>query len=417
MLIDPALEKLNILSNTAMNAVTWLPLLLSFPNAALMVLAFVLLSMVRSAVLGAGINLQAILYVTGMQGMGKTTLARRLVSFITRVGSPYKPALIFDLGSSLAGLRTAMTEARDLPIVVDDACKSISKNVERKRNEVLAQVLREATNAAPIVKSVPGGGQVELENAASIMLTAETKPENASDLTRCILVNILEQPNLPDELTPDMVSEIVRTFLEYFLDHAEALLASLKSEIHCSRPVALENCTEPRVRTNLLVLRWVFRTMLDAAREASANASNCERLAARFDNALEESVDSFNHEMDALKANVPDGNLAYILLNGYLNKEFSVLKNDKKLHKLSKRDGIIWKGDLCLRSLSLETFVRKQNGYHDWNLNRIVNTLLDYGAICIHEEHTKQVKLFKKKGIPRVYRIKLDILKDNAVRY
>lgn len=101
-----------------------------------------------------------------------------------------------------------MTTYRDLPIVADDACKSASKAVQRKREEVLAQIIREAANAAPIMKASPGGNQVELENVASVLFTAEDTPKNESDLTRCILVKISEQPDLPEELTPDMVSAI-----------------------------------------------------------------------------------------------------------------------------------------------------------------------------------------------------------------
>ncbi len=185
VIIDPELANISVLRDRSVAAMIWLPLLLLFPNAALIVLSFILLRMVRSVVLNAGINFQAVLFVTGRQGIGKTTLINRFVSFITKATASNKPALFFDLGSSLAGLRIAMTTYRDLPIVADDACKSASKTVQRKREEVLAQIIREAANAAPIMKGSPGGGQVELENVASVMLTAEDTPKNESDLTRC----------------------------------------------------------------------------------------------------------------------------------------------------------------------------------------------------------------------------------------
>ena len=76
--------------------------------------------------------------------------------------------------------------------------------------------------------------------------------------------------------------------------------------------------------------------MLDAAMEAGADVSHCKHRAARFDNALEESVDFFNHEMDALKANKAEGNWAYILLNGYKNDAFSLLKNENNALPLTE---------------------------------------------------------------------------------
>ena len=72
---------------------------------------------------------------------------------------------------------------------------------------------------------------------------------------------------------------------------------------------------------------------------------------------------------------------------------------------------------MCLRSASLQSFVRRHNGYQNYNLSKIINELMDYGALCIQEEGTKQVKLSKDSNVPRVYRIKLDVLKNHEERY
>ena len=170
VIIDSELANISVLRDCSVAATIWLPLLLLLPNAALMVLGFILLSMVRSAVLNAGINLQAVLFVTGRQGIGKTTLINRFVSFITKTTFANRPALFFDLGSSLAGLRIAMTTYRDLPIVADDACKSASKTVQRKREEVMAQIIREAANAAPIMKGTPRGGRLNSKMLQALCL-------------------------------------------------------------------------------------------------------------------------------------------------------------------------------------------------------------------------------------------------------
>ena len=84
---------------------------------------------------------------------------------------------------------------------------------------------------------------------------------------------------------------------------------------------------------------------------------------------------------------------------------------------MSQYDGVLWKEDLCLRALPLKVFVRRQNGYHNWSLNQIVNTLLDYSALCIQEEHTNLVKLSKDSDVPRVYPIKLDVLEEKKEYY
>ena len=66
--------------------------------------------------------------------------------------------------------------------------------------------------------------------------------------------------------------------------------------------------------------------------------------------------------------------------------------------------------DLCLRRAALERAVRLQNGYQDYTISKIVRELKDMGALVIQEENTAQVRL--KKGTPRVYRIRLEVLEE-----
>ena len=97
----------------------------------------------------------------------------------------------------------------------------------------------------------------------------------------------------------------------------------------------------------------------------------------------------------------------------YENDTFTLTK---KIEKLDKRDGILWKGNyLCLRRDALERTVRIQDGYQDYTINQIVRELKDMGALTIQEEDTAQVRL--KKGTPRVYRINLDILEHYQEEY
>ena len=56
-----------------------------------------------------------------------------------------------------------------------------------------------------------------------------------------------------------------------------------------------------------------------------------------------------------------------------------------------------------------------QDGYACYNIFKIIQDLKDIGALVLQEEGTAQVRL--KKGTPRVYRIRLDVLEDGAKEF
>lgn len=118
--------------------------------------------------------------------------------------------------------------------------------------------------------------------------------------------------------------------------------------------------------------------------------------------------------IDQLKECFPVGNLPFCILEGYKNKAFDLAK---KIEKLSKNDGIVWKNDLCLRREALVQFIRQQPGYHDWTSNRITRALKDINALALQEDEAATVRLTKEENVPRVYRIRLNVLKETAKKY
>lgn len=392
-------------------------ILMEQPSAVLLTTAYTLLTTVRSAVIESGVDLQAVLYITGAQGLGKTTLARRVAGFVNNAGTD-RPALLFDAGSTLAATRDAMASARDLPIVVDDLCLSASRAAQQRRKDLGAQLVREAANVTKIIKKAPGGQTMTLHNVAGVIMTAEFLLENASDVTRCVMAPITQPLDLPDALTPSVMAGAVELFLQHYLLDSENLLRRLHSLLKNNEQIpALQNCPEQRVRTNLTALQWAFQefaAILETRFERHDLASD---LTQKFQHALADSVEQTNAALARVRSLTPEGNIAYVLLNAYLGDNFNLLKEGKKLTKLSKYDGTTFKGDLCLRKCALQQVVNQSPGYRGWSLNRIVAELASYGALRIQEEGTYQVKLSSDTEVPRVYRIKTDTLEKFAERY
>lgn len=388
------------------------------PSPVFLTVAFSLLSLVRSAVIDGGIDLQAVLYIAGPQGTGKTTLAQRAAGFIVDTqDSRNNPALFYGAGGTWAGIRDAMAAHRDLPMIVDDLCLSASKQTVRKRQHLAAQTVREAANAAKIVKKSRNGAQIEIECQAGVILTAEFALENASDLTRCIIAQVKKPLGLPPAFSAELMGSVAKLYLQYFVEHADSALQRLRDNLQETDVDALEDCEEARVRTNLITLRWALDSLFHAAAEQGEDLTDQHLLYTKFDDALRDAVDAVNEELQRVRSNTPDGNLAYILLRAVENGDFRLIKNEEKIDKLRKKDGIWFKNDLCLRSMPLETYVRQQNGFHDWNLGDITSELKRYSALCIQEEGTCQVKISKAEGIPRVYRIRMAALEEYAEAY
>lgn len=169
---------------------------------------------------------------------------------------------------------------------------------------------------------------------------------------------------------------------------------------------------EPRVRTNYGCLRWAFQSLIASLNESDGNSGVNDELLKKMDAALSMALDKHKALTKELKDKIPKGNIAACILCGYEQKAFNLAK---KPEKLVKHDGIIWEDDLCLRPEALIRFVRLQPGYHNWSRNHITQSLKDIGALVIQEENAATVHL--DKDLPRVYRIRLDVLKDEAKYY
>lgn len=372
----------------------------------LLAIAYLMVTLVRSWVRGITDSWQAVLMVVGRQGMGKTTLAERITGWYQ--DGCGGNALFFGAGSTPASMRDILVNMRDLPVVIDDLCLSASPSVQRRARDLGAQFVREGANAAAITKKKPGCGTARLQCAAGLVMTAEFALENGSDITRCIYLTIDQPLGLPESLTTSMIGAAVQGFLNWFLPHQEQARAALEQML--KQPDHPE--VHQRAWKNFIILKWGMTAFLCAAEDEGCPDACRAKLMERFNEALVASLQYQSSLLKKLDRCKKKGNIAAVILAGLEAGAFQMTKN---IDKLWKKDGIWWRGDAGLRKDALERFIRLQDGYGTYTISKIIQELKDIGALVIQEEGTAQVKI--KKGTPRVYRLRLDVLRDEAEEF
>lgn len=371
-------------------------------------LAFVFLcaTLLRSWITSQVPSWQAVLAIVGGQGLGKTTLARRLTDWLQDADGA--PAQLFSAGSTVSAIRDMMVSARDLPIVVDDLCLSASTQLQRKYRDLGAQLVREGANAAPIVKKLPGGKSIRQHCAAGVILTAEFSLENASDITRCIFIDLDQPLSLSAGLQSGLIGAACYSFIEWFLRKKPNLCKKIREWQGQDQSYRYNQ----RMEKNFKVLDVVFDALAHAALADGASPRCVDAIHTQYCVAVDRSLQFQEGLLNQLEGQRKKGNIAALLLAGYESDAFDLCK---KVEKLDRHEGIIWRDDLCLRRDPLERFIRMQDGYACYNISKIVQELKDIGALVIQEEGTAQVRL--KKGTPRIYRIRLDVLEDEAQEF
>ena len=411
-IVNAGNRNLSLLDDCNFSIHTVVSILRKAPYQALMVLAFVVQTVIRSLLLASGLPMQSVLYIYGNQGCGKTTLAQRVAGIVQKENKPFG---VVQAGSTLASVNAIMSQLRDLPLIIDDLCFSGSKRVVQKRVDLVGALIRQGTGEIPIIKKV-GNTTVNLPCESGLIFTAEFPIDNLSDLTRFIIVPLKAPLNLPAGLFPGLIGATVRSYLQWLTKKTEDKIGNIiMAEGNCVLP---EPKMDVRVSRNYATLNAVFLSLLDFFRSKTTlddfllMCNYYDKIQLIFENGLQEALRYHMNLIQKCQDKIPVGNLFYCIYQGYQQGEFDLTV---KLKKLPEHDGIVWYDDLCLKQQALLAFVHRQPGYQDWSSWKIINTLATENALVLQEEDGYTVHL--DKGSPRVYRLRLDILEKNAEKY
>jgi len=431
---DPAVFVPNNVENPIKNMIAAIQ-----QNDSAVCLAFIyaLLISKRSVLARIGYDVQGVLYITGTQGIGKTTLAKRVLGYAVRRSDPTKPALFQEAVSTEAATRDLLARYPDLVVIFDDLCLSSVRSIEKERRKKGAFMLRLAANESQISKKAANGDTIQVNCRAGMALTAEFVMEGVSELTRCIIIDIDTPLNLSDDLNASLVGSVLNYFADWFADnykvlihllsglmeHAEGILNTFFNDDEQKRHKNL--LCQQRIQHNFVLLYWAFECFITMAKQQAELTKSMEKaLRRKFTDAIHHSIFKQSEILSDIQSLQPDGNLAYILSKAIDQQEFNLCR---KKSKLATHEGIIWEESndqpelIGIKETALITYVRNQNGYQNAKPRDIIQGLVDMGALVLQETKTRTVHLGKNKpgepSIPRVLLLRYGILKTKSKNF
>lgn len=215
--------------------------------------AYTISTHLRSFWRSAGIETCGVLYLTGPQGYGKTTLAE---NFCTLYDAGPAIADRYDAHSTKTALTQALADARDRVVLFDDVCRSNRRQIERQRLDTALNLLRIAANGSPVAKK-RGDQTISLACSAGLVITGEFLETAPSELTRCIILNI-DKPNSGG--TPQdraLAAGALHTYLKWLVQHADG-------ELERCRELLVGDSLTSRMRKNYFQLNFAFDSFLHA---------------------------------------------------------------------------------------------------------------------------------------------------------
>lgn len=370
------------------------------------VFAFGLLTALQSLVMECGIPLTSVLYLRGQSGFGKTTTVRKFFALYDASGDQGLPALITEAGSTMAGFRENLRSARDLPVVLDDLCLSSARDSQRKRLELGAQAVREASNKGAVRTRMGEHGQ-KLSTEAGVAITAEFDLGTISDLNRCNIVRIdrpMENGRDDDRM---IAAGALDAFLTWFVQRYQRERDALRQHYE----TAVAQTRLGRLETGLFCLQWAFDRFLHFAMDVGAvNQLAQQQMRQAFRCSLKKIEDDQCRMLNLIDAKIPKHSIPTLLWEGIRCGQIPLTKKKKKL---DESHGLLQGDNLFLMPVLLERFVCAQDGYQGISRNRITRELKAAGVLVLHQnDRANTIKL--KKGLPRMVHIKMGLLQQAA---
>ena len=319
---------------------------------------FAIAGSLRSALSGVGMTTFPLLGIIGGQNFGKTTIAQRYLLLYDDNLNPDRYWGQFDASSTFAAIITQINDFRDQIVLVDDLAKSGSPTEQRKRQDLLASILRFAANDTGRAK-MNEKKQIQRQICQTgIAFTGEFMFQNASDITRSILVPINQQMKggQPDERT--VAATVFYALIQWLLPQLDQKLEKLHQFL-----ANVQVDSNPRLMKNGLLILWALGLFFQFAEEQGVITNKYhQKVIDRAKQALNRILDQQALQCERLTNENPKGNLSWYILYGHSHNLFPVATDQKSVN--IKNCGLINNDTLYIRSSILLQYFQKHTPYH-----------------------------------------------------
>lgn len=353
------------------------------PNIMLPVWAFTIYASLRSVLRREGLPTACVLYLDGKQGVGKSETVKKLCALYEDATTLL--ADVYDARSTEAAIRTALADARDRIVVLDDICNSTAPKERRRRLDLAATLVRDAANGVPITR-MSGKRAESAECAASLVITGEFPLEVPSDITRCVTVTIHHQLTGGDDSDRIAAASTLSGFLQWFSEHFKQEQEHLRTKYHDFKTKERSH-REERLQISLWELSWAFSSFL---RFAVSTGALSQHAAEQMDTSLTVTLQGiFNTtlaKLDKQKLRSLD-TLAALIQAGARGNQFPWFKHN---------------GCLCVRSQDLTAYLGRVSGDPTLSISEVTAQLRRKKLLQMDKsgKSTRKVKGIRVLTIP-----------------
>lgn len=352
------------------------------------VYAFTLFGSLRSVLRKEGLPIACVLYLVGNQGFGKTRTAKTFSALYQ--DDEDRLANVFDAKSTEAAMRDALANARDQIVLFDDVCQSTDPRNQTARRNLAAALAKAAANEVPITR-MRGKVADIVECRASLVITGEFPLEVASDLTRCVIVNVNRQLTGGDGSDRIAAASALAGYLQWFAEHSEQELHRLRAEYSAFKTKERSH-REERLQISLWELSWVFNSFLRFAEDVGAVSHRAtEQIDTVLTNTLHQIFSDTLRRVDKLNT-CTLATLTSIIKAGAAAKKFPCFQHN---------------GCLCVRTGDLTSYLQQVTGNPKLVVNDVTTELRRQNLLCMDNT---QKSTRKVQGV-RVLTIPLDRLR------
>lgn len=342
---------------------------------------FTIVGSLRSALSGADMTTFPSLGIIGGQNLGKTTIAQRYLLLYEESQKPGSFWGQFDANSTFAAIVLQVSYFRDQIVLVDDLAKSGSPAEQRKRQDLLASILRFAANDTGRAR-INEKKQIEQQICkAGVAFTGEFMLQNPSDITRSVLVPIDCQmkDGRPEERT--VAATVFYAFIQWLLPQLDQKLKELQQLL-----ANVQADRNPRLAKNGLLVLWALELFFQFTEEQGAITNTYHQQAsAAAEQILNQILSQQALQCERLTNKNPKGNLSWYILYGYSHNLFPVVTDQKGVN--IKNCGLLKKDALYIRPSMLLQYFQERTPHSISTIKEMNKNLRREGVLGDTSEH------------------------------